>query len=188
MEPILCGACEKPFTPKQSGRPYCSRECYYESLRTRPKKAGVKYRTRTVKGHPIAPPGGVVGVARLNLYERIGEGPHPCNWCNTPVNWNPGHPYEIDTMNVDHLDWDTANDDPSNLVPSCRTCNGHRRKEGDSRTIQPGDLTMIWSGSRTRAVRRTCVICGAEFLTIPAEVRKGKGLYCSRSCARSKSR
>lgn len=187
MEPIECRTCNKPFTPSQAGRPFCSRPCYYESRRG-PRKKDVAYRMQTAKGHPIAPKGGVVSAARIALYDKIGGGPHPCNWCATPVNWRPGNPYAKDALIADHLDWNPANDDPQNLVPSCNPCNGHRRKNGGSRPIQEGELTINWGGSRTRAVKRFCNLCGAEFLTVPAEVNIGKGRYCSRSCARSNPR
>lgn len=135
----------------------------------------------TAKAHPIAPPSGIVAVARLVLYDEIGAGPHPCYWCGVTVDWSYG--LAPDALIADHLDWDRNNDDPANLVASCNVCNAHRAQKGNTALLRDGDLTMIWSGCRTRAVQRECAICEADFLTIPAEVKKGKGLYCSRSCA-----
>lgn len=139
----------------------------------------------TARDHPVAPPGGIVAVARIVLYKKIGPGEHPCHWCGTTLRWiaggGPGTP---GSLLADHLDWNRNNDDPANLVPSCHSCNGHRRRAGGAPLLQDDDLTMLWGGSRTRAVRRSCLVCDHHFLTIPANVKKGKGLYCSRSCAR----
>lgn len=139
---------------------------------------------RTAKGHPIAPPSGIVPVARLVLWDKIGPGPHPCHWCGKAIRWTPGDPYAPDALVADHLDWDATNDAPENLVPSCGPCNGHRRRSRQARIIQDGELKTTWGGYVTRAVERSCETCGNQFLTIPAEVKKGKGRFCSRSCAR----
>lgn len=183
MKPIPCRICRKTFTPTQSGRFYCSRECYYESKRG-PRKENVQYRMVTVKGHPIAPPGGVLPVARVVLYDKLGPGPHPCHWCSNPVQWRPEDRYAKDALMADHLDWNATNDAPENLVPSCNACNGHRRSSGGSQLIEDGELWVRRGRTRTRAVQRNCEYCGGHFLTIPAEIRNGKGRFCSRSCAR----
>lgn len=180
-EPRDCQTCHKAFTPRQErGDKFCSRPCYHASIG--PRKEAVKYRMRTAKNHPLAPPSGQLAVARINLYDSIGAGPHRCNWCNALIEWNGR-----DGIVADHLNFDTTDDSPGNLVPSCNACNSHRRKRGDSPIIKEEELWMNWSGSRTRAVQRYCVWCATPFLTIPAEVRKGKGLYCSRSCARRRA-
>ena len=171
------------FTPSQRGRPFCSRECYYESKRGH-RKDNVAYRMVTAKGHPIAPSSGVVSEARLNLWERIGPGPHACHWCEHEVDWRPGDQHAPDALIADHLNWDTTNDSADNLVPSCNTCNSHRRKAGvTGRKIQPGEDTVIQGGNRTRAVKRQCLWCNKEFLVAPSTLNHGGGLYCSRSCA-----
>lgn len=139
---------------------------------------------RSAKGHPLAPPSGLVAVARLVLWDKIGPGAHACHWCGKQVRWTPGDPYAADALIADHLDWDATNDAPENLVPSCNPCNGHRRKSGNAGIINPDESTVMRTGGRTRAIQRACETCGATFLTIPAEVRKGKGRFCSRSCAR----
>jgi hypothetical protein len=125
----------------------------------------------------------MVAVARLVLYGKVGPGEHRCHWCGAPVVWKTG--LVEGALIADHLDWNRNNDDPANLVPSCHSCNAHRRRTGDAPLLQDDDLTMLWGGSRTRAVQRYCVVCGDAFLTIPAAVAEGKGLYCSRSCART---
>jgi hypothetical protein len=187
MEPIRCRTCDGLFTPRQARTIYCSRACYWESLK-RPKEDGVQYRMRTVKGHPIAPNSGVVAVARLNLYEKIGPGPHPCNWCGTPIDWKPNDPYAPDALIADHLDWHTDDDSPDNLTPSCNPCNSHRRSGGHSARIGSDDQTVVWSGAKTRAIERVCEGCGTRFLIPPSATKRGRGRFCSRSCARKQSR
>lgn len=188
MEPT-CRTCKRPLPERaaERGRPYCSKPCYYESLRG-PRKDSVTYRTRTAKGHPIAPDSGVVAVARLVLWNKIGPGPHPCNWCGMEVNWTPGNAYAPNTLIADHVDWDVTNDDPSNLVPSCNPCNAHRRSKdnGAGGRIGADEPTILMNGKLTRAIERSCEHCGSPFLALPAKVKQGRGRFCSRSCARSK--
>lgn len=183
MEPTKCPQCEIAFKPRQSSQQFCSKTCYWGSLRKQRNK-DVSHRMRSAHGHPIAPPSGIVAIARLNLYETIGAGPHPCHWCGELVTWRPGNRTAIDALFADHLDWDTTNDDPANLVAACNPCNAHRRKTRHSKRIVEDDLTVMWGGVSTRAVRRTCETCGEGFLIPPAATKQGKGRFCSRSCAR----
>jgi hypothetical protein len=45
---------------------------------------------------------------------------------------------------VDHLDDDVANNDPENLVPSCTNCNAARGRAGWLRSsLRPVDVTAI---------------------------------------------
>lgn len=187
MKPRDCRNCGKTFTPLGTSgeRPFCSRACYWSSLRGI-RVEGTKHRTETRRGHPIAPRGGVTARARFVLYDEIGPGPHPCHWCGKEVNWTPGKAFAPSALHVDHLDWDAANDDAGNLVPSCNSCNSHRRNTGTSAPLQPGEPTVMRGGRPTRAVIRQCERCGEEFPALPADIRKGKGRFCSRSCARRK--
>jgi hypothetical protein len=84
------------------------------------------YANRYAGGHPLETPRsrGVVGEHRLILFDAIGPGVHPCHWCADPVAWHP-QPGES-LLVVDHVDEDTTNNDPENLVPSCRRCNQRR--------------------------------------------------------------
>lgn len=75
------------------------------------------------KGHPLATSGHVAYLHRMILYDRIGPGTHPCHWCGTPVTWRAPLPH---TLEADHLDGNTANLHPANLVPACRPCNAGR--------------------------------------------------------------
>lgn len=189
-----CEKCGKEFERRpahRSGR-FCSLACYHAVG-----PGGRGPRVAKTKGqrllarphHPIAPPSGVVAQSRLVLYDKIGPGVHPCHWCNAPVAWiaggGPGTP---GNLLADHLDWDIHNDSPANLVPSCNTCNAHRTKNGGRAPIADDELTVMWSGRRTRAVKRYCNACGSEFLTIPAEIKKGRGRYCSRDCMYNRNR
>lgn len=183
-----CETCGKDFEPKalktRPGR-FCSLACYHASGTTRgtPRKAEVKDQHRvTRKGHPVAPPSGVVAVARIVLYEKIGPGPHPCSWCGEEVDWKFG--LVPGALIADHLNWDRNDDSPENLVPACIPCNVNRQRKSEDRALKADEPTVLWGGSRTRAVERTCETCAERFLTIPAEVKKGKGRFCSRSCAR----
>lgn len=91
--------------------------------RTGMKPRSVRYMTKAVgEGHTLAHADGRTRVHRLVLFEAIGPGRHKCHWCDTVVEWN-GSPNLI----ADHVDGDTWNNDPSNLVPSCSRCNSSRR-------------------------------------------------------------
>lgn len=84
---------------------------------------GYTYRLVPARGHPLATSGGVAYVHRINLYARIGPGPHRCHWCNREVHWRTPGPSQLTS---DHLDHDPTNNDPANLVPACRPCNSSR--------------------------------------------------------------
>lgn len=184
----ICENCGGSFVPKHWKRPgrFCSLACYHRSGAPRGQKTEVRGpRMRTANGHPIAPPSGVVAVARLVLYDKIGPGEHQCHWCGAAVRWIAGGgPATPNSLLADHLNWDRLDDSPENLVPSCNSCNAHRTRNGDRRRIKDGELTVLKGGTRTRAVQRNCEHCGEEFLTAPAEVKTGRGRFCSRSCAR----
>ena len=181
----LCETCGKYFDPKArkyKPKRFCSRACYDAAgpLRGRPKERVKDQRMVRAPGHPIAPPSGMLAVARLVLFDKVGPGPHPCHWCGVEVDWKTG--LVNGALIADHLNWDRNDDSPENLVPACLPCNTNRQREHQDRALQDDDLTMMWGGYRTRAVRRECEFCGSEFLTIPAEVKKGKGRFCSREC------
>jgi hypothetical protein len=133
--------------------------------------------------HPLAPPSGILAVARIVLYDKIGPAEHTCHWCRKPIRWENGR--GPNALVVDHLDWNPTNDVPENLVPSCRVCNAQRTREaGGSKLIQPGEPTVLRRGKPTRAIKLYCQTCGSDFLTAPAELNSGRGRFCSRSCAR----
>jgi hypothetical protein len=185
-----CEVCGSPIEKIHANRAnrYCSQRCYVESgSRTKRKRDKVKgQRMRTAKGHPIAPPSGVVAVSRLALYDKIGGGSHPCHWCNEPVEWKGG--LVPGALIVDHLNWDRQDDRPENLVPSCNMCNAHRTQNRRHPLIQEGELTLLVNGRHTRAVMRTCETCETEFPALPAFVRAGKARYCSKACMWGRSK
>lgn len=64
---------------------------------------------------------------RLVLFDSIGPGSHPCNWCDQIVDWGMP-PKTLGSLVVDHLNWDRADNNPDNLVPSCERCNTLRKE------------------------------------------------------------
>lgn len=142
---------------------------------------------RFAPDHPIAPPGGILAVARIVLYDKIGPGEHSCHWCGRALQWTTER--TPSTIFADHLDHDPTNDTAENLVPSCNSCNGHRTRRGERNLIAADEPVILLNGrTPTRAIARACEYCGEEFLALPAHVRVGKGRFCSRSCARRKPR
>lgn len=73
--------------------------------------------------HPLATAQGKLLVHRAILYAMLGEGEHPCHWCNKMLTWRGRPSLRIST---DHLDHNRLNNHPSNLVPSCLDCNTKR--------------------------------------------------------------
>lgn len=89
----------------------------------------------TQHGHALAR-GGRLQEHRKVLYDLIGPGPHPCHWRDVyscgkdALEWGGRG-----GIFVDHLDGDTHNNSPENLVPSCNGCN-IRRGNPESLTAQ----------------------------------------------------
>ena len=145
--------------------------------------------------HPLAI-GGIVGEHRVVLYEKIGPGTHSCNWCGTPVTWMVGKIADVHKRGkklcADHVDRNTQNNAPENLVPACGACNttrssDHRvakrvlrrelwRKEENGSffllTLECGHQVVRRSQSSQRAWCAACV--GREEPT-PPEKRTGLG-------------
>lgn len=86
-----------------------------------------RYRSVRRRGHPLARRDGSVALHRFVLYEAIGPGAHPCHWCGTLVEWEQPYPQSVAALVVDHLDWNRANNQLTNLVPSCSRCNTTRQ-------------------------------------------------------------
>lgn len=87
------------------------------------------YHWRCAPDHPLATRAGTVATHRAVLWDAIGPGIHPCNWCQRPVRWDGTWPIDADALVVDHLDHVRLNNDRENLVPSCQPCNVRRNKE-----------------------------------------------------------
>lgn len=86
------------------------------------------YKTARAPGHPVAWQNGDAYVHRVVLYDKIGPGVHLCHWCGRELQWNV---QGIHRLIADHLDGDTHNNAPGNLVPSCRRCNSERSRRPD---------------------------------------------------------
>jgi hypothetical protein len=108
---------------------------------------GRRYTKRYQPNHPLATKDGTLYTHRAVLYDFIGPGPHPCHWCDTTVYWDHpmGDPHQLQ---VDHLDSDGANNEPSNLVPACPPCNAGRGSARRHRTLVAAGL---WSAHDTVA-------------------------------------
>src|ERR1044071_2369053 len=184
MKERVCETCSRSYPQKRStdaGR-FCGRPCYHEWQR--------QQRKTTLKGprrirrpeHELAPPSGLISESRIVLFKEIGPGPHTCRWCLKVINWELG--LSTTALVVDHLDFNNQNNLISNLVPSCVSCNGHRRKSGDSKIIQDGELTVTISGVRRRAAEKICEWCEVTFLAPIGRIKIGKARFHNKSCAR----
>lgn len=85
-------------------------------------------RTFTIKSHPLADTRGRVHLHRMVLWDKLDGKGAPCYWCQRDLVWRRSRG-GADTLNADHLDGDQQNNDPNNLVPSCRGCNGNRGRK-----------------------------------------------------------
>ena len=94
-----------------------------------PPKEPRRKRYRYVKrpDHPLAMKNGAVLVHRMVLFDTTGGARMPCFWCGRPVEWFRGR-FDPSAVHVDHLDHDPHNNDPTNLLPSCNSCNAGRIK------------------------------------------------------------
>ena len=135
--------------------------------------------------HPLAASDGKVSAHRLALWDKIGDGEHPCHWCGCPLRWLPGEGNVPGAITADHLDNDGKNNDPANLVPSCHPCNV-KRQLGDRPSgplVSDDEPFIIFkNGTRHRAVRKVCERCGGEVLVLAAEKRPNRGRFCSVDC------
>lgn len=76
---------------------------------------------------------------RAVYYEHNGDGPFECVHCGVTVTW--------DTMHVDHLDDDPANNNISNLGASCPRCNTTRSHWKVKRTQRARSRWQVtWNG------------------------------------------
>lgn len=87
-----------------------------------PKKTG-GYLLVQAPGHPLAMANGQAYLHRLALYTRLGPGSHPCHWCGTTITWRARGEQ---ALTADHVNHDTHDNTPGNLVPACRRCNSSR--------------------------------------------------------------
>lgn len=78
--------------------------------------------------HPLSGLYGNLPYHRYVLHEKLGRPTSSnCHWCDFPLPWKSMlASYYSHSVNSDHVDGDTSNNDPSNLVPSCWWCNANR--------------------------------------------------------------
>lgn len=112
------------------------------------------------QGHPLASRNGGLHEHRAVLYDKIGPGQHTCYHCGKVVTWQTDNAAE--RLHVDHLDDDKLNNDPSNLEPSCFSCNIHRTRS--SRTHCPSGHPRTPENTYTAPSTgyRQCRICNRE--------------------------
>lgn len=180
-----CEWCQKEFTPtghsSKTPQRFCSQHCagHWRNSQRPPAQYHQDYKPyKSVKlsGHPLADKSGCVAEHRLVLYKKIGPGKHKCNWCGREIEWQPGNHVHDNALTTDHLNNDTLDNDPDNLVPSCHRCNC---KRGKKNSLKPGEPFVVRSGSKKRAVMQTCPVCHKEFPAIPSNHLT----YCSPECA-----
>ncbi len=97
-----------------------------------------------LRGHPLAAKGGSVLISRIVLYGKLAGVSGLCHWCGIVLTWA--------TLCADHLDSDTENNQPSNLVGSCRGCNANREDGTGHGRIkkQPCPICKIWFSPKSR--------------------------------------
>jgi hypothetical protein len=182
-----CEWCGADFQARSRSR-FCSKSCasrqYWDSRRS---ERG--YRNRTLREHPLADARGVVYTHRAVLYDRIGPGSHPCQWCGITVTWQTYRDgKQTGVLVADHVDGNRQNNDPSNLVPSCFNCNQHRLvrpRKPQTNAVRDDELFVVDKhGWRHRATALTCDTCGAQFIRMTALLKRpGEHRFCSRSCS-----
>lgn len=175
MFPLTCNRCSKHFESRASNARFCSSQC--ASYRYHP--------TIRDPDHPLANRAGHILPHRKVLYEKIGPGEHPCNWCGKALRWMAGIRSSPEAIEADHLDYDGLNNDPANLVPACHMCNcrrghtqaGYRHWNSISDSAQ---FIVREDGYRRRTASYVCAQCGREFTAV---LRKKPQIYCSLSCS-----
>lgn len=130
---VPCKACGVQFQPYSGSNVYCSQACRPEKRGRGPSRpVSVKsYRWVSAPHHPLADKRGRVAEHRWLLFERIGPGEHPCHWCGDLVCWMQG--MAPAALIADHVDGDSRNNDPANIVESCVRCNSLRNGHPNSR-------------------------------------------------------
>ncbi len=95
------------------------------------------------------------------------------------MTWKARQYVTKDGLVVDHLDGNTHNNDPANLVPSCQRCNIRKRYD---RIQDDEPQTTPRKGRRVRGEVRACLTCGNPFVARSALKGPREGIYCSRPC------
>lgn len=179
-----CLNCDKTFKTfqaeiKKGGGKFCSKACWYEFKRKNSQTKSI-YKYRRMPQHPMATEDGKIRLSRAVLFDKIGLDEITCFWCDTSLKWYTEwkHPVPADYLTADHVDFDTHNDTPENLVPACMNCNMTRhRRVGD------GELFVIQKQYiRRRAREVQCSFCGKTLLRTLTSLRQFPNPCCDRSC------
>lgn len=195
-----CEICKKEFTrsPALAGK-CCSRKCGYEHRKQKRMKKEHQQNRKSRQmiyepSHPLAGKNGYLPIYRFLLYNKIGPGWHPCNWCGKKIRWiiNIRRTGGF-TLIVDHVDNNPKNNHISNLVPSCQSCN---TKRGMGERIVKNNECFIErsNGTRLRATLKTCRTCKREFkisisaLATGCRRNRTTGKYCSPKCLHKRDR
>lgn len=99
------------------------------------------YISRRHDSHPLSSLNGTLYQHRAVLWDKIGDGQHPCHWCGIQVQWKLKGKRKLV---VDHLDGNKQNNNVSNLVPSCHACNANRGLF-QSWVMRHKDDPFLWS-------------------------------------------
>ncbi|WP_155738086.1 HNH endonuclease [Sphingobium yanoikuyae] len=98
-----------------------------------------------VPDHPLSNKSLQLYEHRRVAYEKYGPGEHNCHWCDTTVDWK--------AIEVDHLDWVRDNNDPDNLVVSCKPCNQNRTERNSELPVQEAAASEAKAKMRALAKR-----------------------------------
>lgn len=179
-EQITCPVCTTVFTaPPSHRRKYCSKPCMYVGRTKTSDDLTADYRRKYAPNHPLRTISPVVSVHRIELWDKIGIGPHNCHYCAVSISWFPEKHPNTTKLFVDHLDRDKKNNDPDNLVPTCHRCNVWNT---DRHISDDEDFIVRSDRSRLRAIRSRCLRCSKEFLAQAKTYKAKPRQYCSRAC------
>lgn len=122
--------CEKRVHGQGLCSPHWNRQRRYgDPHGSKPRPIGSRIKV-IIPGHPLAGVRNQVRRARVVLYAVLGGQDAPCHWCGRPLRWLSGKDARgaPGCLCADHLDGDTQNDSPENLVPACLGCNANRHR------------------------------------------------------------
>lgn len=101
---------------------------------------------------------------RVIFHDTHGEGPFSCHWCSNSLTWT--------TLDIDHVDENKTNNDPSNLVASCPPCN-RRRSIGIMKSAMRERSTHITLNGIRRSVYDWAALSGIPPHRIRSRLRTG---------------